>query len=370
MTRIRKSSYMLILSAFIGLCMAGAGNAGVIADHTSVDDFDNIPAEWVTAVRNNLVLYNLHQSHGSHNIMGMKLLYAWDNSYYPPEMWEQWWTYPSGCQDVGWNGDTCFIDWTRDYLDTNTVGCNLVTVSFSHAANSCDSTEIHKFVTGWVNLANDYPGVDFVMQSARLRHLADDYATVGLTIIRANQYMRDIFATLSLPNLHLYDVGDINWWDRLNNQVDSLSTDSGDTWMPAYVSAGNTPLACVPDNLTFGGTWHYSIMGNTDVCAHAYGGSAYGCMMCEIMGKAWWYIMARIAGWEPNPPTCGDLNLDGVVNTQDSIFLINYIFRKGPAPMSLPFSDVNNDNSVNIGDIVYLAKFVFSTGPSPDCPGD
>ncbi|MCK5127020.1 MAG: dockerin type I repeat-containing protein [candidate division Zixibacteria bacterium] len=360
--------FFLAVLVFCPVFVSGVSGTGIKADHAAVDLFSTIPASWVSAVKDSLVIYNLHQSHGSHNIMGMKMLYEDDNMYYPPEMWGQWWTYPGSCQDIGWNGSTCFASWTRTYLDTNSVGCNVVTVSFSHAANSCDSIEINNFVNGWVSLATDYPNVDFIMQSARLRHQADDYNTTGLIIIRANQYMRDIFETLSITNLHLYDVGDISWWDRGNNRIDSLSTDSGDTWMPAYVQAGNSPIGCAPQDNNFGGSWHYSIMGNTDVCAHANGGSAYACLMCEIMGKAWWYMMSRIAGWDPNPPVCGDSDLDGVVNVDDGLFLINYIFRAGATPINMNLSDVNNDSRVNIGDVVYLVRFVFSSGPSLNCP--
>ena len=365
--RIRMFIYSCV-AVLISLCFSTVALAGVIADHRAVDDFSSIPANWLASVRSNLTVYNLHQSHGSHIIMGMKMIYSDNNAYYPPELWNQWWTYPGGCEDIGWNGDTCYVDWVRDYLDTNSVNCNVVTVSFSHAASSCDQNEIRKFVASWSHLAQDYPNVDFAMQSARLRKQADNFATTGMTIIRANQYMRDIFDTVSLANLHLFDVGDINWWDRRLNRIDSLSTDSGNTWMPAYIQSGYSRMDCESANLLFGGTWHNSIMGNTDYCAHANGGSAYGCLMCEIMGKAWWYLMARIAGWSPDPPVCGDLNSDGAIDLNDGVYLLNYTFRGGLAPSPMSNADVNNDARVNISDVVYLMRFVYHGGSSLDCP--
>ncbi len=366
MKSILKNTYLAFILSTV-ILVSGSIQAGVLAGHQAVDDFDNIPAFWVSAVNDSLVFYYLHQSHGSQVIQGMKMLYTDDNAFVPPEMWAQWWVYPGGCQDIGWNGDTCFVDWTRDFLDTTSSACNIVSVSFSHSAMSCDSTETHKFVRAWVNLANDYPNIDFVLQNSRLMTESDNFATTGTYILRTNQNVRDIWADYNLPNLHLLDVGDIAWWDRLNNEIDSLSTDLGNTWFPAYVASGYTPLSCEESNLTFGGSWHLSMMGNTDGCSHAEGGS-YGCLKCELLGKAWWYMMARVAGWEPNPPSCGDMTLDGFINVDDGMYLVNYIFRAGPAPPSLNYGDVNNDSRVNIGDVVHLIQYIFSTGSAPDCP--
>ncbi len=78
--------------------------------------------------------------------------------------------------------------------------------------------------------------------------------------------------------------------------------------------------------------------------------------------------MARIAGWNPDPPVCGDSNLDGVVGMDDAVFLVNYIFKAGAAPSEMNLSDVNNDSRVNVGDVVYLVQNLFATGPAVNCP--
>ncbi len=412
----------VVIFASIAMISSSITFAEVItADHNSVDAFDQIPDSWLTTVRNNLVVYNLHQSHGSHNIQGMKLLYDFDSKYYPPEMWAQWWTYPNGCEDIGWNGDTCFVFWVRDYLDTNSVHCNTVTVSFSHAAHSCDKEEIDEFMTGWANLATDYPDVNFIVQTSRLRKDAENYQTIGYRYMEVNQYMRDVCDTLQKDNVYLLDIGDVARWDRLNNRIDSLSTDSGNTWMPAYVNAGNPPVACIDDNLTFGGTWHFSIQGNTEGCAHAYGGASYGCLMCELVGKAWWYIMARSAGWdggtqinhspEITSPKSADAYIDSVFSftcqaSDPDGHDIHIDYEKYPSWMSVngstisgmaqsfhtdtvftvmasdgeladtnivdvtvwtlkPCGDANRDESVSIGDAIFLVHYIFRGGPVP-----
>lgn len=65
---------------------------------------------------------------------------------------------------------------------------------------------------------------------------------------------------------------------------------------------------------------------------------------------------------------CGDANSDSKINVADAVYLINYIFRGGPAPSVLQAGDVNSDATVNIGDAVFIINYVFRGGPTPFCP--
>jgi hypothetical protein len=65
---------------------------------------------------------------------------------------------------------------------------------------------------------------------------------------------------------------------------------------------------------------------------------------------------------------CGNANGDGDVNVGDAVFLINYVFKGGPAPDPLEAGDANCDGQVNVGDAVYLISYVFKGGPEPCCP--
>ena len=64
----------------------------------------------------------------------------------------------------------------------------------------------------------------------------------------------------------------------------------------------------------------------------------------------------------------GDANGDGSVNVGDAVFLINYVFKSGPAPDPLCTGDANGDDSINVGDAVYLINYVFKSGPPPVTP--
>jgi len=64
---------------------------------------------------------------------------------------------------------------------------------------------------------------------------------------------------------------------------------------------------------------------------------------------------------------CGDANGDGNVNVGDVVYIINYVFKGGPAPDPMQAADANGDCTVNVGDAVYLVNYVFKGGPAPIC---
>ncbi len=63
----------------------------------------------------------------------------------------------------------------------------------------------------------------------------------------------------------------------------------------------------------------------------------------------------------------GDANNDESVNVGDAVFLINHVFKGGPAPDPLQLGETNCDGIVNVGDAVFLINFVFKGGAEPSC---
>ncbi len=63
----------------------------------------------------------------------------------------------------------------------------------------------------------------------------------------------------------------------------------------------------------------------------------------------------------------GDANGDSAVDIGDPVFLINYIFKSGPAPDPLDIGDTNCDGVIDVGDVVHLINFIFKSGPPPGC---
>ena len=65
------------------------------------------------------------------------------------------------------------------------------------------------------------------------------------------------------------------------------------------------------------------------------------------------------------PSILGDLDNSETIDILDVVYLINYIYKEGPAPYPLMSADVDCAENINILDIVYLINFLYKDGPSP-----
>jgi hypothetical protein len=64
----------------------------------------------------------------------------------------------------------------------------------------------------------------------------------------------------------------------------------------------------------------------------------------------------------------GDATGDGVINVADVMYMINYLYRSGPPPISFEAGDANCDGDHGILDIVFLINYLYKGGPPPGCP--
>ncbi|OGC76012.1 MAG: hypothetical protein A2145_00915 [candidate division Zixibacteria bacterium RBG_16_40_9] len=61
----------------------------------------------------------------------------------------------------------------------------------------------------------------------------------------------------------------------------------------------------------------------------------------------------------------GDATGDRKVDLADLIFLVNYVFKGGPAPLIVVAGDANGDCKTDLGDIIFLVNYVFKGGTTP-----
>lgn len=65
---------------------------------------------------------------------------------------------------------------------------------------------------------------------------------------------------------------------------------------------------------------------------------------------------------------CGDINgSGGNPNISDLTYLVDYLFRGGPAPPILEAADVDGNGRLNVADLTYLVSYLFRGGPDPVC---
>jgi hypothetical protein len=62
----------------------------------------------------------------------------------------------------------------------------------------------------------------------------------------------------------------------------------------------------------------------------------------------------------------GDANNDSTVDVGDAVYIINFVFRDGPAPITIESGDANFDFMNDVGDASYLINYIFRGGPPPN----
>jgi hypothetical protein len=65
---------------------------------------------------------------------------------------------------------------------------------------------------------------------------------------------------------------------------------------------------------------------------------------------------------------CGDANGDEQQNISDATYIVNWIFKGGPAPPILAAADADCNLQSNISDAVFIVNWVFKGGAPPCCP--
>lgn len=251
----------LALTCLFLLVAVPAWPAPIVADHTAVAHWEEIPAAAYAGVREHCRLFYGHTSHGSQLVTGLQMLAAED-----PERF----ALPSIAEfgsDLGHNGDTSWVAPTRSYLDQH-PDCNVV--AWSWCGGCSDNTEagIAAYLAAMSQLEQDYPAVRFIYMTGHL----DGSGPEGV-LYRSNAQIR---AFCEAEDKLLFDFADIESWDPAGVYYPDES--DGCAWCSDW--CGEHPC---PD---CGG------------CAHSH------CFNCYLKGKGFWWLLARIDGWQPSgaPP--------------------------------------------------------------------
>lgn len=244
----------------------------IIIDHTCCN-LQKVPDNWVTMSKNNLRIAYGHTSHGSQIVTGMEFLRSKANSIY---------SYNNGANslylndaslltgDLGAPDRTTWSAVTKKLLMNNTSNINMIMWSWCGQVDGSES-DINTYLTQMSQLEKDYPNINFVYMTGHLNGTGIN-GNVHIRNEQIRKYCRNNGKVLfDFADIESYDP-DGQWF--LEKKADDGCNYTGGNWAVEWCA--KNPGICV----------------NSCSCAHSH------CLNCQQKGKAFWWMLARISGWE------------------------------------------------------------------------
>jgi hypothetical protein len=269
----------------------------IIIDHLCTD-IDQIPEQWIVKAKEDFRVAYGHTSHGSQIISGMEALssqselysFNYDGSDGALSLYDQ---EPWG--DLGNPNRTEWYYLTRNLLTSPGCDRNLIMWSWCSQVGVSSVNDINTYLNLMDQLEQEFPQVMFVYMTGHLDGKGEDG-----NLHKRNNQIREFCRT---NNKVLFDFADIESYDPDGNYFLDKGADEGCN----YDSDGDGTRES-----NWAEEWCAANPGECSNCNCAHSHS----LNCDLKGKAFWWMMARLAGWEEE--SC-DINGDGYVDRLDLI---------------------------------------------------
>jgi hypothetical protein len=204
-------------------------------------------------------------------------------------------------------------------------GCDRNAVLWSWCGQADTSPEnMQIYLDLMSGLIADYPEVTFIYMTGHLNGTGEE----GNLHQRNEQIRAHVLATGGV----LFDFADIESYDPDGDYFLDLGANDGCYYW----------IDGVQHNWAI--EWCDEHPGECSSCSCAHSQS----LNCDMKGRAFWWMMARLAGW--TGPCAGDVNQDEVVDVSDLLLLLSAWGESG-----VP-EDIDGDGVVDVADLLMMLE--------------